>query len=264
MNSRLWLTCTLVTCAWLVFTLQKANPWPKLSDGTTLEVRTVPAAAQVQIDDQPVGMSDGLFSVQPGRRQVRVRKIGYREATVTVEVAKGKHLLQAVQLEPKKSKVSLTNTEAGDEFWLGPGKPRKVKKQDLQELQPGFYELWATRDGRESERLEVALEPEQKKTLALQWLSGKAEVVPEAPTQAPSVEPGGAKVVPQVYNVPAYQPAPTQYVPRAPRVYQPAPTYVPQAIITPIPEPAAPSYPRNPEPASHSEPAPAPMFTPLP
>lgn len=267
MNSRLWLTCTLVTCAWLVFTLQKANPWPKLSDGTTLEIRTVPAGAQVQIDDQPVGMSDGLFSVQPGRRQVRVRKIGYREATVTVEVAKGKHLLQAVQLDPKKSQVSLTNTAAGDEFWLGPGKPRKVKKQDLQELDPGFYEVWATREGRESERLEIALEPEQKKTLALQWLSGKAEVVPETPTQERKPErplSTPTRVSSEVQDVPAYQPLPSQNIPRAPRVYQPAPTYVPQAIITPIPEPAAPSYPRNPEPASHSEPVPAPIFTPLP
>lgn len=263
MNSRLWLTCTLVTCAWLVFTLQKANPWPKLSDGTTLEIRTVPGSAQVQIDDRPVGMSDGLFAVQPGRRQVRVRKIGYREATVTVEVAKGKHLLQSIQLDPKKSKVSLTNTETGDEFWLGPGRPRKVKKQDLQELEPGFYEIWASRDGRESERLEVVLEPEQKKTYALQWLSGKTEVIPETSTPVRPVEPSGSKVVRPAYDIPTYQPLP-QDLPRTPRVYQPAPAYVPQAIITPIPEPAAPSYPRNPEPASHSEPAPAPMFTPLP
>ncbi len=252
-----------------MFTLQKANPWPKLDDGTTLEVRTVPDSAQVQIDDLHVGMSDGLFPVKPGRRQIRVRKVGFLDATVTVEVAKGKHLLQSLQLQSKKGAIELTNTKSGDEYWLGPGIRRKVKLQELADLSPGFYEVWATRDSRVSERLQVNLGPEQKKKLALQWLAGQSEIATEAPATVPPrpievpsyTAPPSRPVSPPPVERPIYR-QPASLPVRTARQYPPPPSYMPQVVVTPIPEPAAPRY--YPDPAPRGQPVPAPIFTPVP
>jgi len=73
--------------AWLVLCLA-APPEIELRDSatTTLYVRTIPPGAQVLVDGTPLGKSNSIFIVSPGRCKITVELEGYQAETRRVEV----------------------------------------------------------------------------------------------------------------------------------------------------------------------------------
>lgn len=273
-NSRLWLSCTLLAAAWLLFSGQKAQAWFGEKERTTLEVRSVPDAAQVQFNDRPIGMTDGVFKIEPGRVQIRVRKNGYEDSLATLEVKDGQHLLRSFELRPLSAQLSVKSLKPQDVLWIGPGKPRKISSgNDAIKLDPGLYEVWAVRDGLESERVLSTLEAGEKKTISLAWVSARPATTPSfsGPGSDQDSNPGSGPAnstdpvvttprpqVPQGDYRPITQPPRVANFPRGGFV---SPPTRPEPVVTPISDPGF-VPPARPLPPPVSEPAP--VFTPLP
>ena len=76
---------------------------------TELYVRTVPAGAKVFIDGKKVGVSDGLFEVRPGTRNVKVELSGYEPAVKKAIVPESR--IERVIFELEKKAASVDKSE---------------------------------------------------------------------------------------------------------------------------------------------------------
>jgi hypothetical protein len=68
---------------------------------TRLYVRTSPPGASVFLDNRPIGTSNGLFIVPPGKHQVRLELPGHKPQTLPVKVAEGQITRIEAQLKRK-------------------------------------------------------------------------------------------------------------------------------------------------------------------
>ncbi|MCP4453170.1 MAG: PEGA domain-containing protein, partial [Planctomycetes bacterium] len=57
---------------------------------TLLYIRTVPSGAQILLDGKPLGNSDGLFPVKPGRYKIVVDLEGHEPQNQQISVRDGK------------------------------------------------------------------------------------------------------------------------------------------------------------------------------
>ena len=230
-----------------------------------LEVRTIPTSAQVSLNDSQAGLSDSVFEAPAGRVEVIVRKTGYREARTSLDLTSSKVPLVTLELQPATTNVKLKLKNSKDaDLWLGPGVPKKMEARSELSLEPGLYEIWASRkDGSTTERRTFKVTGDKPTEIALNWNEEPEPVAVAAPAPRPRPRPAPVYRAP-VYRAPRYTPPPAAYTP-PPRPYYPPPrrTYIPPPVYRPVPAPVwTPIAPAPAPPPVDS--GPEPLFTPVP
>jgi hypothetical protein len=98
---------TMSGCLLLALLALAEPPLETSAERTTrLYVRTLPPGAEIILDGQPLGHSDGLFVVPPGVRRVIIDMDDYRREERQVEVPEGEIVRVVVELEKQVDRTA--------------------------------------------------------------------------------------------------------------------------------------------------------------
>jgi hypothetical protein len=253
MNRRLiFIAVCMSGLATLALGLQHQVP----SQGSSVQLQSDPAAAEVWLDGKLLGTSPLSLDL-PGRtpHQLELRKSGYESLKQEVRGLDGPSL--NLRLSPRFATLSLEDPK-DLKISLGPGVITQLEGSGPWKLLPGSYELVAKRDGIPSKVQRFSLKPGETLKVEPEWPEmPELPSLPPRPAAQPRLQP------PQrpAYQPPepVYQPPVQSYQPR----YRPRPQPQPRSQPAPLWTPLAAPPPAPPPPA----PAPAPpgdsLFTPL-
>lgn len=230
-----WTALLAAACLFLLFQTRLAGT----VTGASLEVRSVPAGAEVWLDGKAVGQTNATVdALSGGTVEVEVRLPGYRVARQRVELERGKTALVVFSLEAQAVEVSL-KVEGPERFKveIGPSPVRKEESPKKLLLEPGVYDLTVTADDYKTRRKQLEVKAGKPASLKLA-LEERPAPTPE-PTPRPVVvaAPAAPAYVPPAYVPPRYVPPAPRYYPPVPRYVPPPPVYQPRAIFTPVPAP---------------------------
>ncbi len=115
-----------------------------------ITIETVPAGADVFIDGASIAEKTPLkeYSLRNGRHQVRISKPGWREETLTIDLAAGGREVRPLKLEQRQGTLTLMSTPTDVEVRLS-GPKRLSTRTPIEEITfpEGRYRIEAFQDG---------------------------------------------------------------------------------------------------------------------
>ncbi|MFH2011064.1 MAG: FecR domain-containing protein [bacterium] len=168
---------------WLLPRAETTNP-------SALTVHTTPSGAAVLVDGTPLGFTPLAVALEPGRRQVVVRRAGHDTVQESVDLAPGESVTRSFALKPSKIAASLSPPPETPAPTSAPTPPSGVRSTPTPALAPAPTSSPAPPAVTARELLERA----QKRRAARDW-AGATKAYQELIRRFPASTEGRAALV---------------------------------------------------------------------